>query len=134
MLFLSSPGGVGIAPTIELSSCHRDDIRPVAVLPPFSRFRTNESHVQDCFWSWDALQVLWRLQTDLQNTLHDDWLGGDGSRWRVACPGTGVQRHDISGIGLVQSLEPFAHPGTGHSERIGQVLLGPLWVLLSQPT
>ncbi len=44
MLFLSSPGGVGIAPTIELSSCHRDDIRPVAVLPPFSRFRTNESH------------------------------------------------------------------------------------------
>ena len=90
MLFLSSPGGVGIAPTIELSSCHRDDIRPVAVLPPFSRFRTNESHVQDRFRPRDALQVLGRLDSDLQNALDDGGLGGDGGRWGVPRSRAGV--------------------------------------------
>src|SRR5260370_30903636 len=100
MLFLSSPGGVGIAPTIELSSCHRDDIRPVAVLPPFSRFRTNESHVQDRFWPWDTLQVLWWSDSDLQNALHDGGLGGDGDWGGVASTGARAQRPDLSRIGL----------------------------------
>jgi len=41
-----------------------------------------------------------------------------------------VQRHDITGIGLAQSLEPLADPGAGHGERFGQVLMAPLRMLL----
>src|SRR5712692_3920367 len=67
--------------------------------------------VQDRFWPRDALQVLGRLDSDLQNALHDGGLGGDGGWWRVASTRAGTQRRDISGIGLTQPLEPLAHPG-----------------------
>jgi hypothetical protein len=38
---------------------------------------------EDRFWSWNTLHVFRRRQADLQDTLHDGWLGGDGGRWRV---------------------------------------------------
>jgi hypothetical protein len=31
----------------------------------------------------NALQVLWRCDSDLQNALHDSGLGGNGGRWGV---------------------------------------------------
>jgi hypothetical protein len=30
--------------------------------------------IQDRFWSRDAVQVLWRCETDLHDALHDGWL------------------------------------------------------------
>ncbi len=67
--------------------------------------------VEDGFWPWNALQVLRRLDSDLQNALHDNGLGGNGGRWGVACRRSGVQRQDITGIGLAEPPEPFADPG-----------------------
>jgi len=67
--------------------------------------------VEDRFWSWNTLQVLRRLQTNLQDVLHDGWLGCDGGWWRVTGTRAGVQSHNVTGIGLAQPLEPFAHPG-----------------------
>ena len=82
MLFLSSPGGVGIAPTIERSVVIGTDV-PLLSFPRFSRFQTNESHIQDRFRTRHALQVLRRGRSNLQDALHDGWLGGDGGRRRV---------------------------------------------------
>ncbi len=47
MLFLSSPRGVGIAPTIELSVVIGTDV-PLLSLPHFHGFRTNESQHPSC--------------------------------------------------------------------------------------
>jgi hypothetical protein len=44
-----------------------------------------------------------------------------------------MQSQHIVCIGLVQAPQPLAHPWTGHGERISQLLLGPLGVLLPQP-
>jgi hypothetical protein len=56
--------------------------------------------IQDRFRPWDALQVLWRLHSNLQDALHDSRLGGDGGRRGVPGRRSGMQRHDISRIGL----------------------------------
>jgi hypothetical protein len=47
MLFLSSPRGVGIAPTIELSVVIGTDV-PLLSFPRFHGFRTNESQPPLC--------------------------------------------------------------------------------------
>jgi hypothetical protein len=44
-----------------------------------------------------------------------------------------MQRHDIVGIGLAQELSPFTHPGTRHTQRSGQFLMGPLGMTLDEP-
>jgi hypothetical protein len=67
--------------------------------------------VEDRFWSRDALQVLRRSHSNLQDALDDGWLGGDGGRWRVPRSRVGVQRHDISRISLAYPPEPLADPG-----------------------
>src|SRR6266849_1566554 len=46
--------------------------------------------VQDRFRPRDALQVLGRLDSDLQNALDDGGLGGDGGRWGVPRSRAGV--------------------------------------------
>src|SRR5215467_14161011 len=77
----------GLAATIVL------DAACLAQNPPDGRLRARQTHaslfehrialevVEDGFWSWDALQVLWRLHTHLQDALYDSRLRGDGE-WR----------------------------------------------------
>ena len=65
--------------------------------------------VEDGFWSWDALQVLWRIGADLRDPLHNGGLGGDGNWWRMAGTRAGVQRHDIVRIDLAEKLSPFVY-------------------------
>ena len=82
--------------------------------------------VEDGFWPWNALQVLWRIGADLQDPLHNGRLGGDGDRWRMAGTRAGVQRLHILGMGLAQAVQPLAHPGARHPKSGCQFLMGPV--------
>jgi len=44
-----------------------------------------------------------------------------------------MQCQDIVRIGLAQSLKPFTHPGTRHTQCSGQFLMGPLGMTLDEP-
>src|SRR5260370_596386 len=107
----------GLAPAVLL------DAARLAQDLPDRGLRAREAHtsllegrvamhiVQDRFWSWDAPQVLRRYHADLQDALHNGWLGGDGGRGRVPRSRAGVQGQDSVGIGLMDPPEPFAPPG-----------------------
>src|SRR6266478_4818124 len=64
--------------------------------------------VEDGSRSWNPLQVLRRILTNLGNLLHDAQI-----RWRrrrPACAGVGVQDRSIISRGLSQAPEPLFDP------------------------
>jgi hypothetical protein len=128
MLFLSSPGGVGIAPTVELSVVIGATSAPLLPVPRFSRFRTNESHILDRFGTWHPFEILWGLIANGENTLFDLWI----SLWirGVAPAWQAKQDPQISRRSLPKAFDPFFNKAQGTTDCGCKLGLRPFWMIV----